>query len=94
MQFFLLIFIALVLFFISFFLIKKQLPFLALIGSNYENSRFLKKFGCLYLLFGFFAIGISFLNHKLLSISYLIFLILISGIFSIIFSTKMTSKKK
>lgn len=92
MNFILLAIIALFLFLISFFLIKKQDPFLTLLGLKESNKEFLKLFGIIYIILGVLALITGVWNQKILSLLLLFLIILVSGIFSVLFSKKMTNK--
>lgn len=94
MIFILLVIVAIVLFFISFFLIQKQAPFLALIGDKAEQQQFLKNYGFLFILFGILAIIIGIVGNKTLAFLFLVLLILFSGVFSFTLSKKINQKEE
>lgn len=87
---FLFIVIAVVLFLLSYLLLKKTSPFLSLLENSQDNTKFLQTFGILFIILGALAILVSFANSRYSAILYLVFLLVISAVFGLLFSQKMT----
>ncbi|MDH6363864.1 cell division protein FtsW (lipid II flippase) [Enterococcus sp. PF1-24] len=89
MIFITMIFFALVLFLISYFLIVNPTVFLSLTGDSSENRQFLKHWGFIYIISGIASIVVSLFNNKGITLILLLAIIILSGSFSIFFSKKM-----
>lgn len=87
---FLFIVIAVVLFLLAYLLLKKTSPFLALLENSQDNTKFLQTFGILFIVLGALAILVSFAHNRYSAILYLVFLLVISAVFGLLFSQKMT----
>ena len=74
---------ALLLLFVSYYLLKKQPIFFVLIEKTEKNQGFLQFFGAIY------GIAVAFFNQRFIALSYLILVILVASVFSINFAKKM-----
>lgn len=84
-------FVALLLFVVGFYLVKKQEVFLVLIPDEEENKSFLSQFGSIYLFLGVAGLVVAILNDRIYALLFLIALLSVAAVFSILFSQKMSS---
>ena len=80
---------ALLLLFVSYYLLKKQPIFFVLIEKTERNQGFLQFFGAIYAFLGILGIAVAFFNQRFIALSYLILVILVASVFSINFAKKM-----
>ncbi|WP_122645792.1 hypothetical protein [Enterococcus mediterraneensis] len=85
----LVLFAVVILFCVSYFLLKKQEIFFTLIPKNEENQAYFQTFGLAYGFLGILGIFIAFFNHKIITLFFLALMLLVSAVFSILFSKKM-----
>lgn len=78
---------------IGFCLVLKPQLFLPLIGDTVEHRQFLRGFGITYLIVAVLGIPVAILGTKLVSFGYLFLALLLTILFSIRFSGKMTPSK-
>ncbi|ROX81165.1 hypothetical protein EGW35_11080 [Enterococcus durans] len=80
---------ALLLLFVSYYLLKKQSIFFVLIEKTEKNQGLLQFFGAIYAFLGILGIVVAFFNQRFIALSYLILVILVASVFSINFAKKM-----
>ncbi|MBF8808558.1 MAG: hypothetical protein IC227_10100 [Enterococcus lacertideformus] len=80
---------ALLLLFVSYYLLKKQPIFFVLIEETEKNHSFLQFYGAFYAFLGVLGILVAFFNQRLFALTYLILVIIVASIFSITFARKM-----
>lgn len=82
---------SLVLFVISFYLVKRPKTFLLLLSQKEkeENQRFLKQFGLIFCFIGIIGIIALVIDTPFFSLIYILSLLIIVAIFSLLFAQKI-----
>lgn len=80
---------ALLLLFVSYYLLKKQPIFFVLIEETEKNRSFLQFYGAIYSFLGILGIFVAFFNQRFIALTYLVLVIVVASIFSITFARKM-----
>lgn len=80
--------------FVSYYLLKKQSIFFALIEQSEKNQSFLQFSGVVYAFLGALGLLVVFFNQKMLAFLFLIVVILASTVFSISFAKKISATKQ
>ncbi|KAF1303417.1 MULTISPECIES: hypothetical protein [Enterococcus] len=81
--------VSLVLFAVSYFLLKKQEVFFALIEEKEENQSFFQSFGLAYGFLGLLGVFIAFFNHTFVTLMFLLVMLLLAAVFGIALAKKM-----
>lgn len=79
---------ALLLLFVSYYLLKKQPIFFVLIEET-ENRGYLQFYGAIYAFLGVLGIFVAFFNQRFIALAYLLLVIIVASVFSFTFARKM-----
>ncbi|MEY8445961.1 hypothetical protein [Enterococcus ratti] len=80
---------ALLLLFVSYYLLRKQSVFFVLIEKIEKNRSFLQFYGAIYSFLGILGIFVAFFNQRFIAFIYLVLVIIVASTFSITFAQKM-----
>ncbi|EOS7735470.1 hypothetical protein [Enterococcus hirae] len=80
---------ALLLLFVSYYLLKKQPIFFVLIEETEKNRGYLQFYGALYAFLGVLGIFVAFFNQRFIALAYLLLVIIVASVFSFTFARKM-----